>query len=152
MYEDDQDFVVLLEDIDAMYLGWGDSQSLDDEIAVEQVLVLKSSLGIGGKTFTTIQELRGYFGTEAYEGNSEVTMPEALAINWMADYRNGSQRKVDMDLSSDYNDYFVVESFDPAYTVYLYSFRKDGLIYTFVCQDREDTFSFYLIEKDEDGA
>ena len=152
LYEDDRDFAVILEDIDAMYLGWGDSQSLDDEIAVEQVLVLKSSLGMGGKTFTTIEELKGYFGTEDYEGNSEVTMQEAVAINWMADYRNGSQRKVDMELSSDYDDYFVVEGFDPAYTVYLYSFRKDGLIYTFVCQDSGDTFSFYSIEKDEGGA
>ena len=79
-------------------------------------------------------------------------MQEAVAINWMADYRNGSQRKVDMELSSDYDDYFVVEGFDPAYTVYLYSFRKDGLIYTFVCQDSGGTFSFYSIEKDEGGA
>ncbi len=152
LYEDDQNFAVVLEDIDAMYLGWGDSQSLDDEIVVEQVLVLKNSLGMGGKTFTTIEELRGYFGTEDYEGNSEVTMPEAVAINWMADYRKGFQRKVDMELSTDYDDYFVVEEFDPSYTVYLYSFRKDGLIYTFVCQDREDTFSFYSIEKDGGGA
>ncbi|MDE6640507.1 MAG: hypothetical protein K2K63_08285 [Acetatifactor sp.] len=152
LYENDRDFAVVLEDIDAMYLGWGDSQSLDDEIVVEQVLVLKSSLGLGGKTFTTIEELKNYFGTEDYEGNSEVTMPEAVAINWMADYQKGFQRKVDMELSSDYDDYFVVEGFDPAYTVYLYSFRKDGLIYTFVCQDRGDTFSFYSIEKDEGGA
>ena len=46
----------------------------------------------------------------------------------------------------------MVEGFDPAYTVYIHSFRKDGLIYTFICQDREDIFSCYSIEKEEGEA
>ena len=62
LYESSQDFVVVLEDIDAMYVGQGDSQSLDDEMAVEQVLVLKDSFGAGGKTFSTIEELKQFFG------------------------------------------------------------------------------------------
>jgi antitoxin component YwqK of YwqJK toxin-antitoxin module len=152
LYESSQDFVVVLEDIDAMYVGQGDSQSLDDEMAVEQVLVLKDSFGAGGKTFSTIEELKQFFGAEDYEGNSEVTMQEAVAINWMADHRRGFLKSVKMEITSEYDDYFVVEGFDPAYTVYIHSFRKDGLIYTFICQDREDIFSCYSIEKEEGEA
>ena len=79
-------------------------------------------------------------------------MQEAVAINWMADHRGGFLKSVKMEITSEYDDYFVVEGFDPAYTVYIHSFRKDGLIYTFICQDREDIFSCYSIEKEEGEA
>ncbi len=149
LYEDDRNFAVVLEDIDAMYTGWSESQALDDEMAVDRVLVLRDSFGAGGKTMTTIEEVKKFFGTEDYQGNSEVNMPEAVAINWIADYRSNSQRRVEMELSSEYDDYLVVEEFDVGYTVYIYSFHKDGLIYTFICQDREGNFSFYSIEREE---
>ena len=149
LYEDEDNFAVILEDIDAMYTGWGDSQTLDDEMSVDRVLVCKDSFGAGGKVLTTVEELKKFFGTEDYQGNSEVNMPEAVAINWMADNRNSGQKKVEMELSTEYDDYLVVEDFDVAYTVYIYSFRRDGLIYTFICQDRGGEFSFYSIEKEE---
>jgi len=118
LYEDDRNFAVVLEDIDAM-------------------------------SMTTIEEVKKFFGTEDYQGNSEVNMPEAVAINWIADYRSNSQRRVEMELSSEYDDYLVVEEFDVGYTVYIYSFHKDGLIYTFICQDSAGNFSFYSIEREE---
>ena len=149
LYEDEANFAVILEDIDAMYTGWGDSQTLDDEMSVDRVLVCKDSFGAGGKVLTTVEELKKFFGTEDYQGNSEVNMPEAVAINWMVDNRNSGQKKVEMELSTEYDDYLVVEDFDVAYTVYIYSFRRDGLIYTFICQDRGGEFSFYSIEKEE---
>ncbi len=149
LYEDDENFAVVLRDIDAMYTGWGDSRTLDDQICVDRVLVLKDSFGAGGKTLTTIEELERFFGSEDYQGNSEVNMPEAVAINWMADNKNSGQKKVDMELSPEFDDYLTIEGFDAAYTVYIYSFRKDGLIYTFICQDRGESFSFYSIEREE---
>jgi len=149
LYEGGRDFAVILEDISAMYVGQEGGQTLDGEMSIDRVLVLKDSFGAGGKAYATIKELEQYFGPQVYEGNSEVTMGEAVAINWLADNRNGSQKKVEMESTSEYEDYHFIEGYDVAYTVYLHSFCKDGLIYTFVCQDRDDTFSFYSIEKEE---
>ena len=50
----------------------------------------------------------------------------------------GFRREVEMELSSEYEDYYQVEGYDQSYTVYLYSFHRDGLIYHFICQDREE--------------
>lgn len=152
LYEGEDAFAVILEDIDAMYLGQDNSETLDEEMTADRILVLKDSFAAGGNSYTSVKELKQYFGTEDYEGNSEVTLAEAAAINWMQENRNSSLRTVDMTTSSDYEDYVEISGFDDTYTVYLYSFRKDGLIYTFVCQDREDAFSFYSIEKEEGGA
>ena len=64
----------------------------------------------------------------------------------------GFRREVEMELSSEYEDYYQVEGYDQSYTVYLYSFHRDGLIYHFICQDREEGFSFYTIERMGEGA
>lgn len=149
LYEDSQNFAVVLEDIDAMYTGWGESQTLDDEMAVDRVLVFRDSFPAGGKNLSTVEELKNFFGAEDYHGNSEVNMPEAVAINWIADHKGGPLRRVDMELTSEYEDYLIVKDYDVAYTVYIYSFRMDGLIYTFICQDRGENFSFYSIEREE---
>ncbi len=151
LYESDSDFVVLLEDIQAMYVG-EESQTLDGDMTVETVMVLKDYFPAGSQSCATIQELTQYFGTEAYQGNSAVTMEEAVAINWLAGKDRFDINKVDMDTSPEYDDYITVDSFDEGYTVYIYSFQKDGMIYDFFCQDRDDGFMFYTIEQEEGAA
>ncbi len=151
LYGEGDAFVVLLEDIDAMYLGGSGSESLSGERTVDQIFVLKNTFPAGEKKCETISDLREYFGAEAYEGNSEATLPEALAMNRLAEAGN-AVRAVDMELNSEYSDYYTVESWDHERPVYLYSFEKDGLDYTFICEDKESTFSFYSIEKQEGGT
>ena len=68
LYEGGQDFVVVLEDIGAMYLGAAETDTLNGERTVEQVLVLQDSFQGGGVVCTDIPELREYFGTEDYAG------------------------------------------------------------------------------------
>ncbi len=153
LYEDEENFTVVLKDIEAMYIGSDNSQSLDDEMSVDAVLVLKDVFEAGGKSLTSIEELRNYFGEAAYEGNSGITMPEAVAMNWMNQKNHVSYEKVEITAGtgSGYDDYIMVEDYDRSYIVYMYSFQKDGLVYTFICDDREGGFAFYSIEKDEDG-
>uniref|UniRef100_UPI004056C981 hypothetical protein n=1 Tax=Agathobacter sp. TaxID=2021311 RepID=UPI004056C981 len=148
LYEDESDFAVILKDIDAMYLGEENEDSLEDEMTVEKVLVLKEYFQAGKTACTTIQKLRNVFGEEIYQGNSDIMMAEAVAVNWLAEQGNGSGPRVDVDITAVYEDYMTVDDFDSDYTVYLYSFRMDGLVYTFVCEDKESTFSFYFIEKE----
>lgn len=150
LYENDEDFAVVLEDIDAMYLGQDNSQTLDDERTVEEVIVLKDSFTTGGTARTSIADLRQYFGVERYEGNSDVTMPEAVAFNRLAASRGGNV--IEMNTSPVYDDYIQIDDWDDSFAVYLYSFEKDGLVYTFVCDDREAGFCFYTIERVEGGT
>lgn len=149
LYENDDDFAVVLEDIGAMYLGQDNSQRLSDEMTVEQVVVLKNSFLTGSTACTTIAELKQYFGKASYEGNSDVTMPEAVAINQLASGIGGTV--IEMDITSVYEDYIQVNDWNDSYVVYLYSFTRDGLVYTFVCEDRDGGFFFYTIEREEGG-
>lgn len=152
LYENDTEFAVILKDIDAIYLGVSDPEALDDEIRVDQVIVLKDSFPTGSGSTSSIKELRTYFGEERYQGNSGITMGEAVAVNYLDSQAGGSGWKVQMDVSSDYSDYGLVERFDTGFSVYMYSFYKDGLIYTFFSQDRNDRFAFYSVEKEEGGS
>jgi len=149
LYEGGQDFVVVLEDIGVMYLGAAETDTLNGERTVEQVLVLQDSFQGGGVVCTDILELREYFGAEDYAGNASVTLLEAVAVGRVASRGTGIgfRREVEMEVTSEYEDYYQVEGYDEDYTVYLYSFRKDGLIYHFVCQNKEEGFSFYTIEQ-----
>lgn len=151
LYEQDEKFVVVMEDIDAMYLGQTDAQTLKNEIQVDTVLVLQNTFPAGERVCTSVAELQQYFGKADYEGNSELTMPEAVALNRVSEGQRTAWKKVDMEISSKFDDYHVVESFDETYAVYLYSFHRDGLVYTFVCPDRSGTFLFYSVEKEEGG-
>lgn len=151
LYESSRDFVVVLEDIQAMYLGKEEENTLDGERVVERVIVLKDFFGSGGHALTAIEELRSFFGEEDYEGNSQVNLPEAVALNRMTSAEGSFRKKAEIELSAEFDDYYLVEGFDETCTVYLYSFHKENLIYHFICQDKEDTFLFYSIEKADGG-
>ena len=51
-----------------------------------------------------------------------------------------------------YDDYYQVTDYDGDQEVYLYSFEKSGLIYTFVSHEQQGTFSYYSITEAEGGA
>ncbi|MBR1441326.1 MAG: hypothetical protein IJ589_08890, partial [Lachnospiraceae bacterium] len=53
-----------------------------------------------------------------------------------------------VDKNTVYTEYIEVTDYDPEYEVYLHSFHKDGLIYTFVTDQGLDTFYFYYIQSE----
>lgn len=151
IYESDRDFVVLMPEINAIYSGVTDEENLKDEVMVDSIYVMKNSITIGKKECVTIDDLRDLFGEPVYEGNSKVMLAEAVAINYLNKQKQTLFGSVEMDTTQDYTDYTQVNSIDEDYTVYLYTFRKDGLLYTFVCGDKNETFAFYSILKGEGG-
>ncbi len=151
IYQSDSDFVVLMSDIDALYVGTTDENSLEDEVMVDSVYVLKDTITVGNKECTTISDLRDAFGTEVYDGNSNVTLPEAVAINTLNKQKQTMNGSVEMETTDEYTDVITIEQMQDDYPVYLYSFLKDGLLYTFVCGDKDSTFSFYSIMSEEAG-
>ena len=152
LYDDTQEFAVVMEQINAMYQGGGESDRMDGETLVEKVSVLNGTFYTGSKECTTIDEVRDYFGAEDYEGNSEISMPEAVALNWMVRNRGLEAQAVDMTVNSDYSDYQEITGYDSSRLVYIHAFRKDGLLYSFICPNRTGGFWFYSIEKEEGGA
>ena len=151
IYQTDNEFSVLMPDIDALYMGVTDEENLEDTVMVDSIYVLKNTITFGKNECSTISDLRNVFGEEVYDGNSIVTLPEAIAINYLNRQKQTLNGSVEMDTVEAYTDVFTVNGIQDDYPVYLYSFRKDGLLYTFVCGDRNDTFAFYSIMSEEGG-
>ena len=152
IYQSDSDFSVLMPDISALYVGVTDEENLEDTVMVDSIYVLKNTITFGNNECSTIADLRNVFGTEVYDGNSIVTLPEAVAINYLNKQKQTLNGSVELYMTQEFTDVFTVNGIQDDYPVYLYSFRKDGLLYTFVCGDRNGTFAFYSIMSEEGGA
>jgi len=148
IYQGDDTFQVLLEDIDAIYDGSVNSNTLDDSVNIDSVYVLKDYFRINGKKMVTIEELTEFFGEPAYSGTSPVTQTEALAISKV---RQQSGEKyyspVSIDMEYVYDDYYTVTGYDSDELVYLYTYDFAGVRYTFVTEDMGKSFGFYYMTK-----
>lgn len=151
IYQNDNDFTVLMPDINALYIGVTDEENLEDKIMVEGVYVLQNSIMLGNDECKTIADLRKVFGDAVYEGNSNVTLSEAVAINYLNKQKTTLNGFVELDTTDEFTDVITVNQIPDDYPVYLYSFRRNGLLYTFVCGDKNDTFAFYSIMSEEGG-
>lgn len=148
IYLDDENFVVSMSDIEAAYYGRGDSENLDGTIVIEGIYVLSSGFSYQGVTYTSIRELEKIFSKPEYEGNTYITMPEAVAVHVLNQKDNFFYGDVQGDWVHTLDDVIQVEYYDENYMLYLYTFVKENLRYTFFCKDRAGEFSMYLIEQE----
>ena len=139
------DSVIHLKDINALYLLQSDGSAADDSGKATQVVVLKDTFRSGMSEADDIEGLRQILGNPIYEGNSSVILPEAIAINVLNDSRKTISGKVDMDVTEVYSDDIVVNSFATDYPVYVYTFKRGSLVYSFVCREKGGDFVFYEI-------
>ena len=51
-----------------------------------------------------------------------------------------------METTAVYTDDITVQSFDTEYAVYIYSFKRGDLMYSFVCSEPGGGFAFYEIQ------
>ncbi len=147
VYTGENDFVVSMSQIDALYHGKGDSNNVDGSIKVEEVYVLKDTFAYGGKNYSSIYDIRDILGKVEYEGNTYVTMADATAIHILNEKGNAFFGDIEGVWTNAFDDAVTVEEYDVNYSVYLYSFHKDGIIYNFYCKDRTGLFSMYSIEQ-----
>lgn len=146
VYTDDTNFVVLLEDIHALYTGNAKENALDDSMGVEGVYVLSPKITRAGKECTNIAELNEVFQAPMYEGNSSVIMPEAVAIQALNNRGDKRFEMVDMQTENEFEDVIRVVDYESDYLIYLYSYEYEDLIYTFFTKEKYGEFSMYLIE------
>ncbi len=136
-----------MADIDAMTLEYFDEESIDSEASVEAVYVLKNSFPTATGRITTFEELSRLLGQPIYVGSSYASLPEVLCVNKL----NANSDKIvlngpaDIDMSSLFTEYCEVTNYDMSYEVYLHTYHKDGILYTFVTDPGVNTFYFYFI-------
>lgn len=147
VYTDGSWFAVDMADIGAVYFGQQESGTLDESIQIEGVYILEDNFPFGGEQYSSISGLEGLFGRAEYEGNAYLNMPEAACIHILNQSGNAFYGDVEGTWDAVYADAVNVAEFDQEYSVYLYTFEKDGLRYTFYCKDRTGEFSMYLIER-----
>ena len=142
---------VLMSDIGALYASESDEGAADNEAKASTVYVLSNKFQSGTTVADDLSDLKQLFGEPYYEGNSIITLPEAVAVNVLNSTRTVLNGKVSMETTENYSDDIVVNSLDDQYAVYIYSFRRGDLIYSFVCRGKGGNFEFYGITKENDN-
>ncbi|MBR6257334.1 MAG: hypothetical protein IKR23_08145 [Lachnospiraceae bacterium] len=148
LYESGDERVRYMPDISAMTVEYLDEESIDTEATVEQVYVMKSTFNTAEGPVKTFSSIANYLGQPIYVGVSYATLPELLTINKLNAATEGivMNGPADIDMTSVFTEYTEVTDYDDEYEVYLHTYHKDGLLYTFVTMQSLDSFSFYYIK------
>ncbi len=142
---------ILCSDIGAVYAAESDGSASDDTLKASAVYVLSNIFKSGSAVADDVGEVTAIMGQPVYEGNSIITLPEAVAVNVLNAKGPALKGRVDMETTENFSDDIVVNSVDKNYTVYIYSYRRGDLIYSFVCRTKGGGFDFYGITKENDG-
>lgn len=147
IYTDEDYFAVCLHDIEAVYFGERSAELLDDSMMVTGIYVLQDYFCQNNKTLRNVAELMQELGAIGYEGNSAAIMPETVALRILAEENGSLHDAPKLQAEAVFDDVVEVLSYDMDYVLYLYSYEKEGLLYTFFCKDKLGEFDFYSIEK-----
>ncbi|MDR1674700.1 MAG: hypothetical protein LBR54_04540 [Oscillospiraceae bacterium] len=144
VYYSDTEYCVELSEIDAMYSADAQQDSLDAELTVNNVTVIRDSIFIGSKQLRDIDSITAYFGTPDYHGEALVNLTEAAATVFIND--ENKVPPVRMNKTADFDDVFNVTGYDKNYSVYVFAYKVDGLMYTFYCtSSASQNFFMYSI-------
>lgn len=137
--------------IDAISVEYLDPDSMDTEAVVESVCVLKDSFNSADGGVSDFDSLTALMGEPVYVGRSYATLSELMAILKLNEESEGAvmSGEPDITMSSVFNEYMEVTDYDKEYVVYLHTYHKDGLTYTFVSDQGMNTFYFYFIQSED---
>lgn len=144
--------VAVMNSIGALYHAQADAEALADDEIVDSIYVLDDYFSNAGNKMETISELERAFGNPVYQGNSNVIFPEAIAINIINQQKKALNGNIEMDLNYTFSDVAEVKSYDREYVVYITSFKRGDIIYSFVSGADDNVFSFYYITGVEDES
>lgn len=146
VYMDDRYMAVNLKDIDCLFYGYMDSNTLSGEVPVEGLYVLDTQIKYNGTSYDNIFNLQDAWDAPVYQGNTYILMPEAVVISLMNQKGVAFTGDPDCRCTRTLDDVITVDSFNSNYSVYIYSFVNDGIRYTFFCKDKSGSFYTYLME------
>ncbi|MCI8669805.1 MAG: hypothetical protein HFI34_09860 [Lachnospiraceae bacterium] len=146
VYSSGQEFGVVMPDIQALYWGISGEDTLEETYRAGGVIVFKDTFCLQKRRFTTIPGIREYLGEPVYEGNTNLTLMECVAVNLLVDSGNREFEKIEMKSDSSFRDVIEVTDYDKTREIYIYSFENNGLLYTFYCTEKEGRFVFWKCE------
>ena len=152
LYMTDDESVVYMSGIGALYHGVKNVEALDDEEKVSEVYVLADHFDYGNEKVENISDIRDILGSPIYEGYSDIILPEAIAIDIINTKTNTFKGIEDLVTTEVFSDVANVDSYDRDYEVYIYTFQRGEVIYSFVCPDMTGNFEFYYISQNVEDA
>lgn len=147
IYQEETDWAVIMEDIDAFYVAPSESSSLEDDVKASAIYVGKNEFTYGNYKISTIDELRTVLGAPVFEGNSYVTFPEAVGIDWLQKKGKDIPLEIAIEASHPFDEVWEVESYPADTLVYLYVFQTEDVTYTFIAADKDSDFFMYALEQ-----
>ncbi len=152
LYMTDEESVVYMSGIGALYHGVRDAEALDADEKVTEVYVLHDYFNYSGGVVDTIPDIEDILGSPVYEGFSDIILPEAVAIDIINSTETAFDGVADLVTTDSFSDVSTVDSYDRDYEVYIYTFRRGDVLYSFVCPNRAGYFEFYYVSQDGDEA
>lgn len=148
VYQSEEETCAAMPEINAVYSVKDGGNTLDNQWTVDRVFILDTSLSLDGAAFTTVRQLMAALGTPLYYGESWVELPEAVAWNLLASVRPDEMEPIPIDQENTLEDVVTVSGYDKNREMYLYTFERDGLLYTFyTLGEGAAEFVMYAIEK-----
>ena len=146
VYSAENEFGVGMPDIQAFYWGISGEDTLEETYRAGGVIVLKDTFCLQKQRFTGIHGIKEYLGEPVYEGNTNLTLMECVAVNLMIDLGKREFEKIEIKSDSSIKDVIEVMDYDKTREIYIYSFENNGLLYTFYCMEKEGRFAFWKCE------
>lgn len=148
VYQSEDEYCAAMPEINAVYSVKDGGNTLDNQWTVDKVFILKDALLLDGSSLTTMRQMMAAMGAPLYYGESWVELPEAVAWNLLAPDRPDEMEPVSIDRENTLEDVVTVSDYDRDSQMYLYTFEKDGLLYTFyTLGERSAEFVMYAIQK-----
>lgn len=140
---------VYMKEIDAVYFGGDADNMLDEAFRVSGVYVLLPEIFVDGERLDQIPQLVEALGTPLYQGNTYLTLEDAVALNVRCGAADGGalRGKAEIAMRRIYDDVAEVSRPGQDYQAYIYVFDRDGILYTFFCKDKDAGFDFYRMEE-----
>lgn len=145
VYSSADQYCVQMKDINVVYSVNNGSKSLEADWTVGTVIVQDSEFPVPGKSLATVNQLTACFGKPDYFGATNITLPEAVAINQLGEKSPVGQIK--MSTTQSFDNVYSVSDYDKDVELYIYVYKSNGLTYTFYCDKSTSNFFMYSITK-----
>lgn len=147
LYIGNEQAVQVMTDIDAFFVADTAEESIEESLVAKELYVCKDVFTYGDHTCSSIAEVKRVLGDPVFEGSSYVVFPEAVGIDRLQ--RQGADIHIDVALETEHPlaEAYNVNSYDTDALVYLYVFQKEETSYSFICEDQDGRFFMYALQQ-----
>jgi hypothetical protein len=123
------DYSVEMREIGAVYSVDAAQDNLEMDWIVNNIIVLGSTIYMGSENISEINKLTEFFGPPDYYGEAWINLSEAVAVNLIGN--SNIIVPVEMQKTAIFDNVFDVNDYDRDFSVYIFAYMFDGLLYSF---------------------